>query len=216
MRINKDVPCGNAPRPATSIIELLDEQSGKLRQELARLVVELDESGLSSGAMTTFLSGLREAVGGFARDAVKGALEAMDAPASTIEFEGERLRYRGQARKQWLTMFGAIEVERRIYRANGVGAKQCAPLDSALGMVGRYMLPDAEDAVAMAMAMLPQREAEQLLAKVLPESPSATAMRNAIEIIGDEVNAHRNEIERAVDAAAVVRQAIWDVARQVC
>jgi len=30
MSINKDVPCGNAPRSATTIIELLDVEMGKL------------------------------------------------------------------------------------------------------------------------------------------------------------------------------------------
>ena len=147
MQTNKVVPCGNTPRPATAFIELLDEQSGKLRQDLAGLVMGLDQRGLSSGAVTEFLAGMRLALGDFATKAVKRVLESMDETASSVELEGQRLRYRGKARKQWLSMFGTVEVERRVYRGDGPGAPQHVALD--------------EDPVAMAMAMLPQREAEE-------------------------------------------------------
>jgi len=202
MQTKNDVPCGDKPRPATSLIELLDAQMGKLRQELTELVMHLGEHGLSSGSVTEFLAGIRRAMGGAAKATVKHTLESLDEATPSIEMEGQRLRYRGRAKKLWLSMHGAIEVERRVYRCDGPGVSRCVPLDVAIGMVDRYMLPDVEDPVAMAMSMLPQRETEELLAKLLPEGPSATAMRNAIDTIGRELDQHRVHVEHEVNDKA--------------
>jgi hypothetical protein len=71
---------------------------------------------------------------------------------------------------------------RRTYRGDGAGAASTVPLDDECGMRGRYMTPDVEEMAAFASAMLTARETEQLLAKTLPEGPSATAIQNAVRI----------------------------------
>ncbi|MFN3244762.1 MAG: hypothetical protein ACE37K_24880 [Planctomycetota bacterium] len=62
------------------------------------------------------------------------------------------------------------------------------------------MAPDVEEMVAFASAMLTARGAEQLLAKALPEGPSATAIQNAVRRLGIEIEELREAIEDAVAA----------------
>lgn len=202
MSKSKALASGNAPRPTTTSIELADAIAGKFRQEFGRMVEELDREGLDSERFRSFLGDLRDLVNGIGKEALAGAMERLDVLCASIEQEGERLRYRGASTREWLTMFGKVEVSRSVYRGNGAGAAKCVPLDVATGMVGRYMTPDVEEPAAMANAMLPQLEAEQLLAKVLPEGPSATAIRNAVEKLGDELGERQEAVERAIQKEA--------------
>jgi hypothetical protein len=69
-------------------------------------------------------------------------------------------------------------------------------------MTERFMTPDLEEMSAMCAAMLTQQETEQLLAKVLPEGPSATAIRNVTTRLGDELAARADELEQAIEDSA--------------
>jgi hypothetical protein len=100
--------------------------------------------------------------------------------------------------REWLTPFGKVRINRRTYRGDGAGAASAVPLDDACGMRGRYMTADVEEMVAFASAMLTARETEQLLAKTLPEGPSATAIQNAVRRLGIEIEEQREAIEDAV------------------
>lgn len=202
MQVNKVVACGNTPRPATTLIELGNTLSGKFRREFEELVAPMAGEELDRHRISAFLSCLGGLVNDIARDSVKGVLEALDRPQASVTVQGERLRYRGLAPKRWLSMFGKVEVRRRVYRGDGPNAAKCVPLDAASGMDDRFMLPDVEDLVAMTMAMVPQREAEQLLAKALPKGPSATAMRNAVKTLGGELADRHAAVEEAIDRSA--------------
>lgn len=54
----------------------------------------------------------------------------------------------------------------------------------------------------MSAAMLTQQEAEQLLAKILPEGPSATAIRNVTTKLGKELSERADEVEKAIEESA--------------
>jgi hypothetical protein len=194
--------CSTELLPATSCIQAVGGVVGKFRQELEILVAELDQKGLDAAQFGSFISSLRGLVNGVGREVVKRVLEEQDTPRPSVLVDGARLRFRGCSEKSWLTPFGAVTVRRRCYRADGPGAAKAVPLDDACGMTERFMTPDLEEMSAMCAAMLTQQETEQLLAKVLPEGPSATAIRNVTTRLGDELAARADELEQAIEDSA--------------
>jgi hypothetical protein len=69
-------------------------------------------------------------------------------------------------------------------------------------MADRFMTPDIEEMAALGMAMLTAPEVESILAKALPEGPSATAIQNAAHQRGTEIATQRTAIEAAIDEQA--------------
>ena len=166
------------------------------------MVSELDREGLDAAQFKSFLSSLHGLVNGVGRSIIEKVLEEHDTPGSSIVVDGTRMRFRGSPEKTWLTAFGRVTVRRRCYRADGRGAPKAIPLDDACGMNDRFMTPDLEEMSAMSAAMLTQQEAEQLLAKILPEGPSATAIRNVTTKLGKELSERADEVEKAIEESA--------------
>lgn len=198
MPTNDIVARGNAPHSSTTSSELVGGLVRKFEQELGGMVARVTVEQLSPAQFGAFLSDLRQVFAAIGRETVTRVLESRDLPRAAITVDGQRLRYRGMREREWLTPFGMVRVLRRTYRGDGVGAANAVPLDDACGMRGRYMTPDVEEMAAFASAMLTARETEQLLAKTLPEGPSATAIQNAVCRLGIEIEEQREAIEDAV------------------
>lgn len=162
------------------------------------MVAKVTAEQLSPAQFGAFLSDLRQLFAAIGRETVARVLESRDLPRAAITVDGQRVRYRGMRERDWLTPFGKVRLLRRTYRGDGAGAVSTVPLDDACGMRGRYMTPDVEEMAAFASAMLTAREAEQLLAKTLPEGPSATAIQHAVRRLGVEIEEQRDAIEDAV------------------
>jgi hypothetical protein len=188
--------------PATSHIQAVGGVVDKFRQEIELLVSELDRKGMNAAQFGSFLSSLHGLVNGLGCEVVERVLEEHDTPTASIQVDGARLRFRGSSDKAWLTAFGRVIVRRRCYCADGPDAAKAIPLDDACGMTGRLMTPDLEEMSAMCAAMLTQQETEQLLAKILPEGPSATAIRNVTTRLGEELEARSDDLEQAIEHLA--------------
>lgn len=77
------------------------------------------------------LGGLRGLLATVGRETLERVLQAKDVARSSIEVDGERLRYRGMSGRAWLAPFGRITVPRRIYRADGRDQASAVPLEDA-------------------------------------------------------------------------------------
>lgn len=170
----------------------------KFEQELGEMVAKVGLEEMAPARFQDFLGGLKALLAAVGRDAVVQTIEALDAPRPAVERDGQLLRYRGLSDREWLTAMGKVTLRRRVYRADGVGAASVVPLDEACGMVDRFMTVDIEEMAALGMAMLTAPEVEQVLAKALPEGPSATAIQRVAHRIGGEIEAQREAIEDAV------------------
>jgi hypothetical protein len=216
MAINDALARGNAPHSSASDSELVHGLTRKFEQELSRMVERVGAEQFTPATFRGLVNGLSALLAGVGREALSRIVEDRDVPRASVEFAGQRLRYRGQAQREWLTQFGKITVSRRIYRADGAGAPRSVPLDEACGMVGRYLTPDVEEMAAVGAAMLTAVEVEQLLGKVLPEAPSATSVQKLVCRIGTEIELRRADIEDAIwkqtplDAEGDVLVASWD------
>ena len=166
------------------------------------MVEKLGREEVSPVRFREFLGGMRTLLAAIGREAIVQALEATDKARAFVEVSGQQARFRGLSEREWLTHFGKITMLRRTYRADGAGGASAVPLDDACGMRGRFMTPDVEEMAALGMAMLTAPEVEQILAKALPEGPSATAIQNAAHQRGEEIATHRSAIETAVDEQA--------------
>jgi hypothetical protein len=188
----------------------LDAALVELRQDLER-VADLGAEGRS---FEELISEVRSAIYRTGLEALRAATEMLDARVPVVERDGARLRFRGIAPKNWLTPFGVMKVERRIYAGTGTGT--FAPLDARCGMEGRYVAPQIEDLVCFAAASSTPVEVEQLLRKALPAAPSATAIKRVIAETSDRLNEHRDAVEAAIadqqplDAGGGTVVASWD------
>ena len=188
----------------------LDALLAQLRQDLER-VADLGAQGRS---FEELIGEIRSATNRAGLEALRAATEILDARVPTIEQDGRRLRFRGTAPKNWLTPFGVMTVERRMYGGTGTGS--FAPLDARCGMTGRYMAPQIEDLVCYAAASSTPVEVEQLLRKALPAAPSATAIKRVIAETSARLDEHRDEVEAAIadqqplDAGGGTVVASWD------
>lgn len=198
---------GNDPHSSTSSSELVQQLTCKFEQELCKVVEAIGAEEFTPTRFASALSGLRAMLAGIGRDALSQLLKDQDVGSPCIEVGGRRARFRGTSRREWLTAFGKITVSRRTYRGDGPAAASAVPLDQACGMTGRFMTPDVEEMAATSMAMLTASETELLLAKTLPEGPSATAIQNAVRRLGVEIEEQREAIERAVESDAPLAHA---------
>ena len=163
------------------------------------MVTGLDREGLTPPRFRSFLSGLVDLLAAVGRQSLRETLELLDAPRACVEHNGESLRYRERAAREWMTAMGKIRVTRRTFRGDGAVADSLVPLDVACGMSGRFMTPDVEEMAMHAAALVTPREVEQLLAKALPEAPSTTAIQNALRRIGATIGERRDAIENLID-----------------
>lgn len=193
---------GDEPHSAASTSGLAYGIARKFEQELARMVGEIGREELKPASFRGFVVGLRGLLAAIGRETIEQVLQEKDTVRSWVEVAGEQRRFRGTVEAEWLTMFGRLKVLRRTYRADGAGKASTVPLDDACGMRGRFMTADVEEMAAVGMAMLTAPEVEKLLAKALPEGPSATAIQNAAHQRGEEIARHREAIEAAIDEQA--------------
>ena len=196
--------------PRLTYSATVDAVLAQLRQDLER-VADLGAEGRS---FEELIGEVRSATNRSGLEALRAATEMLDTRTAAVEREGVRLRFRGTAAKDWLTPFGEMRVERRIYAGNGTGT--FAPLDARCGMTGRYMAPQLEDLVCYAAASSTPVEVEQLLRKALPSAPSATAIKRVIAETSARLHEHREEVEAAIadqqplDAGGETVVASWD------
>ncbi len=207
MVTNVVIACGNDPHSSTTSSELVRQLTCKFEHELCEVVAAIGSEEFTPLRFGNALSGLRAMLASIGRDALTRLLREQDMARPSIEVDGRRARFRGISKCEWHTAFGKISVSRRTYRGDGPSAPSAVPLDQSCGMAGRFMTPDVEEMAATSMAMLTANETALLLAKTLPEAPSATAIQNAVRRLGVEIDEQREAIEQTVESDAPLSRA---------
>jgi len=201
MHNQKSLTIVGTPVSAAHLSEQLDGALVKLRQEIDAMVDSLGEAGVTPPGFQAFTTGLREASAAAALEAWVAVVEAADPVTPMIEHDGQELRFRGSATKQWLSPFGLAEVSRRYYA--GEARRGCVvPLDTMLGMVGRYMTPEVEEMVAFASSAMTPCEVEQIMGKALPVAPSPTAIKRTIRDVGEFLERNKVSVEERIAASS--------------
>jgi hypothetical protein len=95
-----------------------------------------------------------------------------------------------------LSRFGVVEIERRAYY-HWQGGSGIFPLDEAIGMDGRYVMPDVVEFMLFGAGMLTPKELESMFEKMNHFKPSASLIQKIINQDGQALHNFINDPEYA-------------------
>ena len=166
-------------------------------QKMEDFADKADVRQLTADLALDFSAALKNAFSEAGRQAYQKFIESYDVDEPALEVNGRKLRQKLVSPKIFLTPFGEIQISRRLYQADAGGTSYC-PLDDFWGMKDEFATEDVREAVAFSMAHLTDDETQQLFEKCAWFHPSATAIKNITDNIGDFVETYADAIMQDV------------------
>ena len=166
-------------------------------QKMKDFAREADTRKLTADLALEFSAALKDAFSEAGRKAYQRFVESYDITQSILEVNGQKLRWKMASPKSFLTPFGTMQITRSLYQAD-VGGKSYCPLDDFWGMKDEFATEDVRQAITFSMAHLTAGETEQLFEKCAWFHPSATAIKNITNNVGDFVETHVDTIMQTV------------------
>jgi len=185
------------------VSEIIQVASQEFERKMSEVGQKWDTDHLTAELANQVRIGLGEALSHASRQAYKYFLERYDVQDPQIEWQGQRLRFKAVSPKTFLTSFGAISIDRRLYQADA-GGPSTVPLDHLWDMDGHFATEDVRQAVCFAMAHMTAQEVEQLLALCSLFRPSATAIQHIVEKVSEEIRPHQEVLDARVQASLEV------------
>jgi hypothetical protein len=186
-----------------SLYEFIQRASREFEQKMLELGQTWDTEQLTGELAEQARSALVASFHQASQKAYQSFLESYDRPDFQIEHEGQTLRFKVVSPKTFLTSFGTITVERRLYQADA-GGPSCVPLDQHWEMNGHFAVAEVRQGVCYAMAHMTAGETEQLLRFCALFQPSATAIQHIVDKVHEEIEPQRETLDTAVRAGVEV------------
>jgi hypothetical protein len=193
-----------------SVREMVPGVVAQFREDLTALVETYVSEPMSPTRFPRMVEALKSTLAATGRRAFAELVRAHEELGDLVEHGGKRHRFKQVSRKEWLTPFGLVEVDRRYFQPDA-GGDGLTPIDHRCGMSGRYMTPDMEEATALASADLSPTATRYLLGKVLPQAPSDKAIRRVIADVGCAADEVRGQVEDRLADEAPLPEAEDDV-----
>lgn len=162
---------------------LLDVATVAFKQKFREICPADIASDLTSDCFSSLCQILQQAFSASGTTALKAYLESFDAQLDVIDKAGALTRFKKVSAKEFLTPFGWVAVDRRLYQSDSGGDCHC-PLDEKWAMRGETLTPMVREAVNLASAHNTPEEVELLLAKCALFHPSRTAIQHATSAFG--------------------------------
>ncbi|MFH1616323.1 MAG: hypothetical protein ABIG61_14705 [Planctomycetota bacterium] len=166
-------------------------------QKMEDFAGKADTRELTADLALDFSAALKDAFSQAGRKAYQRFIESYDIGQPILEVNDQKLRWKMASPKDFLTPFGTMQITRSLYQADAGGKSYC-PLDDFWGMKDEFATEDVRQAIAFSMAHLTADETEQLFEKCAWFHPSATAIKNVTNNIGDFVETHADTIMQSV------------------
>lgn len=166
-------------------------------QKMKDFADEADTRELTADLALEFSAALKDAFSEAGRKAYQRFIGSYDIAQPMLEVNAQKLRWKMASPKNFLTPFGTIQITRSLYQAD-VGGKSYCPLDDFWGMKDEFATEDVRQAITFSMAHLTAGETEQLFEKCAWFHPSATAIKNITNNVGDFVETYADTIMRGV------------------
>lgn len=179
------------------VSKLVKIATEEFEQKMAAVGQNWDARKLTAELAEQVRVGLLESFSHACRKAYKNFLEHYDPQESLIGWQGQTLRFKTISTKTLLTSFGKIPIDRSLYQAD-TGGPSCVPLDHFWDMNGHFATEDIRQAVCFAMAHMTAEETEQLLQLCSLFKPSATAIKNIVEKVSQEIAPHQKALDTKV------------------
>lgn len=193
-----------------SVREMVPGVVAKFREDLTGLVETYTSEPTSPARFAQMVEALKSILAAAGRSAFAELVGAHEEDGDLMEHGGKRHRFKQVSRKEWLTPFGLVEVDRRYFQPDA-GGDGLVPIDLRCGMSGRYMTPDMEEATALASADLSPSATRHLFGKVLPQAPSDKAIRRVIDDVGCAADEMWEQVENRVADEAPLPEGEDDV-----
>ena len=116
---------------------------------------------------------------------------AAEAP-SRVRFEGRLYRRRGKQHSSWATLFGPVEVWRRLYEPLERGVRSLHPLESRLGIEAGFATPALAARVGSWGAEHTQRQVLEMLEGDHDVHWSSTSLRKVLASLSAGMATHRH------------------------
>ena len=160
------------------VATLLNQATTVFRQKFQEICPDGPLPDLTPDSFTHLVSIFKEAFSACGTAALKAYLESCDARGDVLTSPLGAVRFKMKSEKEFLTPFGWVGVERRLYQTDS-GEVSYVPLDEKWGMQGETLTPVVREVVHFASGQTTPQVAEELLAKCALFNPSRTAMLHA-------------------------------------
>ena len=176
---------------------LLNVATNAFRQKFREICPDAVPAVLTADSFSALCRVFQAAFTASGTTALKTYLESFDQSLDVI-FKDEALtRFKKVSAKEFLTPFGWISVDRRLFQADSGGECHC-PLDEKWAMRGETLTPMVREAVNLASAHNTPSEVELLLQKCALFHPSRTAIQHATSAFGRYWDDHGESILETV------------------
>ncbi|MGH7270669.1 MAG: hypothetical protein ACREJ3_09580 [Polyangiaceae bacterium] len=140
---------------------------------------------------------VQELTSAMGRALMREVMARADATAPEITIDGEAWGNRRMARGTYTGLFGDIELERATYQRSGRG-RVAVPLELRLGIVEGAYTPRVARILTKAVALMPEAEAEDLLAEVGVANVSKSTLHRVPRAIASRYESRREMVEKAL------------------
>ena len=155
----------------------------EFKENLERFCGTEAEGALTPESAQVITRGIQQAIAAAGRDAFRAYVESKEVEQDVVVSEGEPYRFKYCSGKQFVGLWGPMEVTRRVYQ-NASDTKTHVPLDAAWGMAGQFMSIEVREAVAFSCAHVTPEETHALLKKSALFHPHPTQIKRCVEELG--------------------------------
>lgn len=180
-----------------NIHKILEIATHEFQQKLIEFCQNRDFSKLTPENAEEFAKGLRAGLSAAGAAGYKVFIESYDESDNTIMKDGEVFRFKQVSRKDFLTPFGEIPIDRRLYQPNTDG-RSYVPLDEKWGMQGQYASMEVRESILYSVALMTPEETACLLRKCALFQPSATAIKHIVSGTGKVIEAQKETLDRRI------------------
>ena len=180
-----------------NIDKILEIAKHEFQQKLSEFCQNRDFTKLTPENAEEFARGLREGLSAAGAAAYKTFIESHDESAMTISRDSGVFRFKQMSRKYFLTPFGEIAMERRLYQLDK-GGKSYVPLDEKWGMQGQYATMDVRESILYSVALMTPEESACLLLKSALFHPSPTAIKHIVSDTGAVIEERKEALDRQI------------------
>lgn len=180
-----------------NIHKIFEIANREFQQKLNEFCQNHDFTKLTPENAEEFAKGLRAGLSAAGAAAYKAFIESHDENDNTIMKDGVAFRFKQVSRKDFLTPFGEITMERRLYQPNTDG-RSYVPLDEKWGMQGQYASMEVRESILYSVALMTPEETACLLGKCALFHPSSTAIKHMISGAGEVIEGQKEALDRRI------------------
>lgn len=180
-----------------NINKILEIAKREFQQKLNEFCQNHDFTKLTPENAEEFAKGLRDGLSAAGGAAYKAFIESYDERTNRIMKDGVAFRFKQVSRKDFLTPFGEITMDRRLYQPN-TDSSSYVPLDEKWGMQGQYATSEVRESILYSVALMTPEESACLLGKCALYHPSPTAIKHMISSTGEVIEEQKEALDHRI------------------